>query len=151
MRPLKAIGRGADPLRMQSEMETAIKRAGLKLGGGLLLLAALIGVRIVTVTPRGIESEIAELEQLESSIADSDRLENAPASPTSAADAEASGSILSGLGLGERESSTASGSTSSGSSSRDAERLVSCEIGGSVQFTRGADCATRGGRATDLD
>ena len=137
---------------MRSEIETAIKRAGLKLGGGLLLLAALIGVRIVTAQPGGIESQIAELEQHESEVSDGGRMDppaavpKAEAATAATADAETSGSRLSGLGLSRGESSGASGS-----SPRGADRLVSCELRGSVQFMRGADCATRGGRATDLD
>jgi len=132
---------------MQSDIETAIKRAGLKLGGGLLLLAALIGIRIITAQPGGIESEIAELEQHESEVAEGGQIEPRAAAPEAAtANAEASRSMLSGLGLSGRASSSASGP-----SALDADRLVSCELRGSVQFMRGADCATRGGRATDLD
>jgi len=129
---------------MQSEIETAIKRAACKLGAGLLLLAALIGVRIVTATPAGIESEIAELERLESATAQSDQQASDPSVPDTAEGAEESGSLLSRLRPGGRPSSA-------GAAAPDGERLVSCELGGGVQFMRGADCATRGGRATDLD
>ena len=134
---------------MQTEIEAAIKRAGLKLGGGLLLLSALIGVRIVTATPAGIESEIAELGELEplgAAAAEGAGGDAEPARVGAAAVDETRGSLLPDLGLPGRSSSSASGAAA-----RDADRLVSCELRGSVQFMRAADCATRGGRSTDLD
>jgi hypothetical protein len=145
-RALKRIVRSADSLRMQSDIETAIKRAGLKLGGGLLLLCALIGIRIVTATPAGIESEIAELEESGAALAEVDAHAADPSSDVATGDAGTRGSLVPDRGPRGRSSSSASGAAA-----RDAERLVSCEIRGSVHFMRAADCATRGGRAADLD
>jgi len=54
---------------MEPEMKTACLKAGAKLGIGLSLLVAVIGIRLVTTTPEGIESGIEELERLDAQIA----------------------------------------------------------------------------------
>ena len=56
------------------------------------------------------------------------------------------GSLLSrvGNGVSERLPSAAPADPS-------ADRLVSCRLGGSVQFMRAADCLTRGGESKDFD
>ena len=135
----------AERLSMESGMKKAWRRAGLKLGVGLALVAALIGIRMITARREGVESGIAELERLESELAAE------PISGTSApvadgksteAPGDADGSIVSRLGAGIL-----------GSDSRphDGDRLVSCRLDGATRFMRADDCALRGGDATGLE
>lgn len=130
---------------MEATLESAFKRAGLKFGGGLMFIVAIIGIRVVTATPAGVESEIAELEALESEIAAESasvgrRVEAKETPPVE------DGSLASWLGATVRE--RLSGTTEAGP---DVDRLVSCSLANGIHFMRAADCATRGGRSTDFD
>ena len=135
-------------MEMDPELEKAVRRAGRKLSGGLILLIAILGVRIVIATPAGVEGEIAELEevaaQLEAEEVDSSRGVDLAAEPEKPE--EESRSLLSRLGA-QGEGANAG----SKRDQRDAERLVSCGLSGGNHFMRAADCAARGGRSTDLD
>ena len=121
-------------------MKTACLKAGAKLGIGLSLLAAVIGIRLVTTTPEGIESGIEELERLDAQIAAEAAAANAEipeAEPTS------EDSIVSRLTAGIAE-----GSPGSDLRSPDADKMVSCRLAGSTHFMRADNCAMRGGEST---
>ena len=50
---------------MEAHLSKACWRAGAKLLVGFAVIGAVVGIRIVTATPTGIEAEIAELERFE--------------------------------------------------------------------------------------
>ena len=129
---------------MGADLERACKRAATKLFGGWLILAALVGVRLVTSDPSGIESEVAELDAVREGLeAETRASEPAPVD----ADEEGDASLV--ARVGERVRGVLPGDHGDPDAA-DRERLVSCRVGGGVQFMRAADCATRGGRARDL-
>lgn len=134
LKPLVAF---ADPVAMEAYLSKALWRAGTKLGVGLAVVGALVGIRIVTATPTGVEGDIAQLEQLEAELA-AGGTEN-PGDGESGT--SASGSDSSGSAAGNLESSPDTG---------DLDRLVRCLDGGAVQYMRAADCATRGGALEEL-
>lgn len=125
---------------MEPELKTACFWAAAKLGIGLSLLIALIGIRVATVAPSGIESGIMELERLDAQITS-----ESVAAASKAHDTEPSSddSIVSKLSAGIRERMP-----SFDSRSRDGENLVSCHLAGRVHFMRADDCAMRGGQST---
>ena len=114
-------------------MKLACTKAGAKLGVGLSLLAAVIGIRLVTATPDGVESGIEELERLDAQIASeaATRDSEIPDAEPAAAD-----SIVSRL------------RPDSASRSQDGEKMVSCRLSGTTHFMRADDCAMRGGAST---
>jgi len=134
----------ADPVAMQAYLSKALWRAGTKLTLGMAVVGALVGIRIVTATPTGVEGEIAELERFEAELAaaaagevetTSDRaLDAAPAPSALARDSEP----------GPSEAATAR------SDGQDLDRMVRCLAGGSAQYMRAVDCATRGGDLQEL-
>ena len=124
---------------MEPEIKRACSKAAAKLGIGLSLLAAVIGVRLVTVTPEGIESGIEELERLDSELASEARADD---SATAGRDSNQDKSIVSRLSAGVREHLPGSSGT------RDGDRMVSCQLRGAQQFMRADDCAIRGGHST---
>lgn len=130
---------------MDVDLKQACVKASMKLGGGLLLVAAMIGVRIVTAAPDGIESDVAELEAIESELA-AEAAETGSKRPEPVAAED--DSIVSRLGASVMDR-LPSGSTAS--RGPDPERLVSCRLGGSTQFMRAGDCLSRGGDSTDFD
>jgi len=125
---------------MEPEIKTACLKAGAKLGIGLSLLAAVIGIRLVTTTPEGIESGIEELERLDAQIAAETAAANAE---TPEAEPTSEDSIVSRLTAGIAE-----GGPGSDSRSEDADKMVSCRLVGSTHFMRADDCAMRGGEYT---
>lgn len=144
---------------MEDEIKRACWRAGAKLGIGLSLVAAVLGVRVITTAPAGVEGEVAKLERVEAELANEraesgqpvGKADDTPSQPTAAAvRSEGSAeddSIVSRFSAGVRK-------TVGGSSDRDgdldAERLVSCRLPTGTQFMRAADCGLRGGQSTDL-
>jgi hypothetical protein len=127
---------------MEPEMKSACLKAAVKLGIGLSLLGAVIGIRLVTTTRDGVESGIKELERLDEQIASESISTN---SGTREAEPAADDSIVSRLAAGVREHMP-----SSDSRSGDGDKLVSCRLGGSTHFMRADDCAIRGGESTVL-
>ncbi len=125
---------------MEAEMKSACIKAGAKAGIGLALVAAVIGIRIVTATPDGVASGIDALEKLDSEIAVEAKADESAAS---AGEASEEDSFVSRLGAGMREHLPASDSRS-----REGDRMVSCRLGGATQFMRADDCAMRGGEST---
>jgi len=128
---------------MEPEIKRACLKASAKLGIGLSLLAALIGIRLVTTTPEGIESGIEELERLEAQIefeSNETQFETPEVEPASG------DSIVSRLGAGMLE-----GRSDSDPGSRDGDKLVSCRLGASTHFMRARDCSMRGGDSTVID
>lgn len=125
---------------MKPEMKSACLKAGAKLAIGFSLLAAVIGIRMVTATPVGIESGIEELERLDVQIASESSSTN---SRTPDAAPAADDSIAARLSADIREHMP-----SFDSRSDDGDKLVSCRLGGSTRFMRADDCAMRGGAST---
>ena len=127
---------------MEPEMKTSLWKAAAKLGIGLTLVAAVVGIRMITVTPEGVPAAIEKLEQLDSQIA-----AEAAASERAAraSDEDADDSFASRFGAGMREQFS-----DSDSDSRNGERMVSCRVSGRKQFMRADDCAIRGGASTFL-
>ncbi len=121
-------------------MKSACLKASAKLAIGLSLLVAIIGIRLVTTTPEGIESEIQELERLDAVIA-SEASSHAPEAESGAMD-DSSGSVFSG-GLLETK-------PNNDVRSGDGDKLVSCRLAGRTHFMRANDCAMRGGESTIL-
>jgi hypothetical protein len=121
---------------MEPEMKLACMKAGAKLGVGLSLLAAVIGIRLVTTTPDGVESGIEELARLDGQIASEAAIKD---SETPDAEPAAADSIVSRLSEGRPNSA---------SRSQDGEKMVSCRLSGTTHFMRADDCAMRGGSST---
>lgn len=128
-------------------MKKAISKAGGKLGGGLLLLGALTGVRIVTADPDGIQGELEELEAFEAEFS-ADANARTPARGTETSVAVAGDDER---GLLARVSATLRDGLSGEAPGPDPNRLVRCELGGGVKFMHAADCQSRGGDLTDVD
>jgi hypothetical protein len=131
---------------MDSDLEQAVKKAGFKLGGGLLFLSAILAIRVVTVTPAGVESEIEELEDVASEIAAEETAAGRDEDLAPTPPAKEDPSFVSRLGA-----KVVGKPVGSGHNSQDADRLVSCNLAAGTQFMRAADCATRGGTSTDFD
>jgi len=127
---------------MDTELKKATTKAGIKLGGGLLVVGALIGFRMVTADPTGIQDEIAELEAVEEELAE-DAESRGVAPPSGVQD----DSFVARVGATVRENLPLNG----GDSGPDPDRLVSCRLGGSTQFMRAGDCLARGGDSTDFE
>jgi hypothetical protein len=127
---------------MEPEMKTACVKAAAKLGIGLCLLTAVIGIRLVTISTDGVESGIRELKRLDAQIASEPASASAPVLD---AEPPADDGIVSRLSAGIRERMPGSDSRS-----RDGDKLVSCYIGGRTQFMRADNCAMRGGKSTDV-
>jgi len=136
----------ADSVLMEPEIKRAFFKAGAKLGIGLSLLIAAIGIRIVTATEPGIESGIEELDRLEAqmtreaTLASSDRIEAGTRSGGGARDPDSLGSRMNAALRDHFPGSVAE--------THEGEKLVSCDLNGRVHFTRADDCASRGGRST---
>jgi len=128
-------------------MKSACIRAGVKLGFGLSVVVALVGIRIVTATPDGVEAGLEKLAQLDEEIAaeaQAQQLEKiAPAGPDIDVNAgEGDRSVVDQLNDAVR------GRTSDErAAAREDDKLVSCRLGGGTQFMRAHDCAMRGGRS----
>ncbi len=127
---------------MEPYLSKALWRAGAKLTAGLALVGAVVGVRIVTATPVGVESDLEQLERLEAELA-------AEASGGSAAAIEGA---MPPSPPGEAEDSSAVATTPAprGVDPGDLDRLVRCHGAKGVQYMRAADCATRGGDLEEL-
>ena len=124
-------------------MKKAMTKSGWKLGGGLLIVCALIGVRIVTADPDGIGDDIEALEDLEAELVEDAKERGTKRPEAAAADDD---------GLVARMSATVRDSLSTDTDrGPDPNRLVRCDLGGGTQFMRAADCQTRGGDLTDVD
>lgn len=122
-------------------MKSACSRAAAKLSIGLSLLVAVIGIRVLTATPPGIESDFKELERLDVQLASESTVAT---SKSHAADPSWDDSIGSRLSAGIRERIPGFESARS----RDGDKLVSCRLDGANHFMRADDCAMRGGRST---
>ena len=127
---------------MEPELKKACVKAAAKLGIGLTLVVAIIGIRMVSVTPDGVPAAIEKLEALDKQI----EAESASVGEAIAESGSASGnSIVSRLRAGVRDHLPGSKMKS-----EDGERLVSCRLAGRTQFMRADDCAVRGGESTDV-
>jgi len=122
-------------------MKKAFTKAGFKLGGGLALVVAVIGVRMIAADPDGLDDEIAELERLQEELA-ADAAERGVEAP----DGPSADGLVAWFSATVREnlpSRTPSGP--------DPNRLVKCDLGSGMQFMRAADCQSRGGDVSDVD
>lgn len=124
-------------------MKSACLKAGAKLGIGLSLLAAVIGIRLVTTTPDGVESDIRELERLDAQMASEATAAN-PETPA-AESTDVDDSIVSRFSEGIHGLKS-----NSDSRSRAGDELVSCRLAGRTHFMRANDCAMRRGESTIL-
>lgn len=134
---------------MEAYLSKACWRAGAKLIAGFAVIGAVVGIRVVTAAPTGIEAEIAELERFEAEQAAGaatarDRAAEPEDGPAPASEAsESTRGMLDG----------ATGTTGSGSGDAgraDLDRMVRCHLAGQIQFMRAADCGTRGGALEEL-
>ena len=126
---------------MQPWLTKALWRAGMKLSVGLAVVGALVGIRIVTATPGGVEGDLAELARLEADLA-AQRQGGVPAF-------EAGGSPTGGSTT-VNSSGPNDSQAPAPSDTDDLDRLVRCRGGQGVQFMRAADCSMRGGRVEEL-
>lgn len=124
-------------------MKSACLKAGAKLGVGLSLLAAVIGIRLVTTRPAGIEAGIEELERLDAQITSEAIAKTSETLETSEKAPGPGDSIVSRLSAGIHDDRP-----SSASRSQEGAKLVSCRLSGSIHFMRADDCAMRGGEST---
>jgi hypothetical protein len=138
---LKASPGRADRLAMEPWLSKALWRAGTKLTLGLAVLGALVGIRIVTVTPAGVEGDLAELERLEAELA----AEGAGGEPSHEVGADSEAAFA-----GESAPGPETTGSPAPADPADIDRLVRCHGGQGVQFMRAADCAMRGGALEEL-
>lgn len=135
------------PIRvlMEPEIKSACIKAGVRLGVGLSVVTALVGIRLVTATPDGVEAGVAALERLDAELAAESEQAQALESVGGGdvADPPSEDSIVSRLGAGVRDHLP-----DADSSTRDGDQMVSCRIGGRTHFMRAATCAMRGGSST---
>jgi hypothetical protein len=154
---LKGSALEADGPDMDSELQDAWRRAGLKLAIGSVLIAAVVGVRIVLVTPAdppdaspgvapaergslGQPREIGEPGQPGETSRGETR-DDASGGNESPSEQDGSlGSRLGALGRSVQESLTGSDSTPG-----EGDRIVACRLQGVPQYMRADDCALRGG------
>ena len=126
---------------MDADLSKACWRAGAKLLVGFAVIGAVVGIRIVTAKPTGIDAELAELE----------RFEAEQAAAASAPSATASATAPESDGVAGDESSVPTPMAATGDVvSSDPDRMVRCHLAGPVQFMRAADCGIRGGRVEEL-
>lgn len=133
-------------------MKSAWRMAGIKLGAGLFVLCAVVGIRVVSVEPQGIEGEIAELE---AAVPDESESPIEVAENPAAPGEDPPDSLAARLGARVRSAtggadSSADSTANAGGSGGDPDELVSCRLASGVQFMRAADCAMRAGDATVL-
>lgn len=132
---------------MEAEIKTAWIVAGVKIGLGFLFVAAIVGIRMVSVSPVSGDAR-------DSDVIVSDRpASEATATPfalsgSAARDSERgrpdeSGSLIDRMTSGVRDRMPGSPAERP----REGDRMVSCRLGGATQFMRADDCAMRGGRA----
>jgi hypothetical protein len=134
----------ADRVGMQAYLSKALWRAGTKLALSLAVVAALVGIRIVTATPTGVDGEIAELERFEAELATAD-------AGTVATAGDRAGNASTASSAPERDSEPdAPDAGTARADAQDLDRMVRCLAGGSAQYMRAADCATRGGDLEEL-
>ncbi|MBK7947439.1 MAG: hypothetical protein IPK00_01510 [Deltaproteobacteria bacterium] len=134
---------------MEAYLAKACWRAGAKLIAGFAVLGAVVGIRVVTATPTGIEAEIAELERFEA-----EQAAEAVSPSRSAADSEgdhdaAALATRSSGGMLDGSSAPVAGGTAD-TDQADLDRMVRCHLAGQTQFMRAADCGTRGGALEEL-
>lgn len=126
---------------MDEDLRKATCKVGIKLAGGMLVIGAVLGIRVVTLDSGGINGEIAELEAVEEALVQ-DAEERGVKAPERVQD----DSLVARIGAAVRENLRLA-KTNTGP---DADRLVSCRLGSSTQFMRAADCLSRGGDPTDF-
>jgi hypothetical protein len=120
---------------MEPYLAKACRRAAIRLVGGGVVLITVVGLRIVTATPRGIEGEIAELERFEAQ---------------GASDPTTESGERGGVGPGRVDADEPLAAASPDAVrprgvDPDPDRLVRCHFAAQSQFMRAADCQTRGG------
>jgi len=130
---------------MDSEMKTAWMKAGLKIVLGFVFVGAVIGIRIVSLTPNRAETGGESLERVEPvAVAETSRVAPEAAAPEATPGRDAS--RMDRLSSRVREPLP-----DAAASSRDGDRMVSCRLLGRTQFMNADDCAMRGGRSTRLE
>jgi hypothetical protein len=114
-------------------------KAGLKMGIGLFVVAAVLGIRVVSVERLDDSSQIAG----DGRVADTrpiDRVEIAKDEAAREADESSMRQVM--TGMRERLPGSAS------AEARPGDRMVSCRLRGTTQFMTADDCAMRGGHST---
>lgn len=137
---------------MEAHLSKACWRAGAKLFAGFALIGAVVGIRIVTAKPTGIEAEIAELERFEAEQAAGGSAAGADGSGAGAESLEGSSASRprSAGGLLDGSDREDAGPAAAGTDALDPDRMVRCHLAGQVQFMRAADCGLRGGGLEEL-
>ncbi len=146
---LKGSPGEADGAVMDSEIQAAWRRAGLKLAIGSLVIAAAIGIRIVLVTPADPTGASAGegpasaglLSDTEATTRPGEIRTEVAGGPEIPGEQERSlGSRIGALGKSFQD-----GLTGAEPKSRDGDRIVACRLRGVSQYMRADDCDLRGG------
>ena len=135
---------------MHPDMKRAWIQAAVKLGVGSALVAAMLGIRMVTATSEAISTEIAEVASPESGFgpqATSEELTALPGSADGSAEATAEGEAEGESFVARLGASVGDRLPIAETKPYEGDQLVSCRFQGSAQFMRADDCAMRGGRA----
>jgi len=126
-------------MAMEAAMRSAWMKAGLKMGLGFFVVAAVLGIRVVSVD---------KLEDSSASPGDGPVVDARPVDDIRAHQVEAvvneEESTTGGVMAGIREALPGSGTAEP----RPGDRMVSCRIRGTTQFMTADDCGVRGGRST---
>ncbi len=130
---------------MDSEMKTAWMKAGLKIVLGFVFVGAVIGIRIVSLTPNPAKADTRSLERAQpAAVAET---------PRAAREVFSSGAVpgQAAFRMGRPSSGVREHPPDAAPSSRDGDRMVSCRLLGRTQFMTADDCAVRGGRSSLLE
>jgi len=126
-------------MAMEAAIRSAWIKAGLKMGLGVFVVAAVLGIRVVSVGRLDDSSKIAG----SGPVADALPVERAGIAKDEAlGDTEESSMRQVMTGMRERLPGSAN------AEARPGDRMVSCRIRGTTQFMTADDCAMRGGRST---
>lgn len=148
---------------MDSEIQDAWRRAGLKLAISTVVIAAAVGVRIVLVTPAdpvggpagevpaesgslGQPGETGETGQPGVTRPGKTREDASGEAETLGEQDDSLGSRLGVLGRSVQQSLTGSEPTP-----REGDRIVACRLQGMPQYMRADDCELRGGSVLEAE
>ncbi|MBY0397638.1 MAG: hypothetical protein K2X91_14385, partial [Thermoleophilia bacterium] len=118
---------------MDAYLSKACWRAGAKLVAGFAVIGALVGIRIVTATPTGLDADLEELERLDAELA-AGGASSRDGQGASMADGEPGNAVPRAMGAAAGTGSE----PGPGGAGADLDRMVRCEVAGRTQFMRAA-------------